>query len=169
MPPIVIAAGITAAASGAASVYGANKSSSAANTAARYQADSANRAAEIEAQATRDALAFQREQEAIRRAEWEKTQAQNYGIWQSDYDYRKSQDALANALREKEYGLSETLGLGNLALGREQEANRMKQWQTRLTNLAPYRAVGSGSIAQLMRPIAYRGNPKGSVAELMGA
>lgn len=76
-----------------------------------------------------------------------------------------------------------------LQFQREQEAERQKEWQStqdrnygiyqdetnygraqtaqRYANLAPYRNLGTGAIAQLMQPINQRPAP-GSVAALMG-
>lgn len=66
-----------------------------------------------------------------------------------------------------------------LAFERSQAAQQQQNWQTtqdrnygiyqtQQANLAPYRALGAGAIAQLMQPIRQRPAPGGSVAGMMG-
>lgn len=86
MPLAAIGIGLgTALAGGAAAgagIYSAKKQASAAKSATAAQVQASNRAAEIEAQAAREALAFQKEQEATRKAEFEKAQALNFQQYQ---------------------------------------------------------------------------------------
>lgn len=64
------------------SAYAANRAGSSANRSARYQTDYANRAADLEAKAAAEALAFEKEREARRRAEFDSIQARNFEQYQ---------------------------------------------------------------------------------------
>lgn len=78
MPPIAAAPLFYGAlATGTAAVGAAAIGSQSAGRSGRYQSETANRAADLEAQAAREALAFEKEREAARKAEFDKVQALN--------------------------------------------------------------------------------------------
>jgi hypothetical protein len=89
----MVGAGINA----GASIYGAHKTGKAQTDAARYQQAQANYAADLEAKAAAEALAFAKEQEAARHAEWKTTQDRNYAIYVDDRteDRRRYDDQVA--------------------------------------------------------------------------
>lgn len=98
MPIPVITAAIAA-------VYSAKKQSSAAKQANSAQVTASNKAADIEAQAAREALAFQKEQEATRKAEFEKAEALNF---------QQYQEQLARMVPYRNVGLAALGGLGRV-------------------------------------------------------
>lgn len=69
--------GVPAGLQTATNIYGARTQANAANDAARYQTEAANHAADVQAQAAKDALEFQKTTEATRKAEFDRTEAEN--------------------------------------------------------------------------------------------
>lgn len=69
-------------ATGVAALGASAVSSRSANKSAKYQVGAANRAGDLEAQAAREALAFEKEREAARKAEFDQIQARNFEQYQ---------------------------------------------------------------------------------------
>lgn len=67
---------------GIANIYAANKGANAASESARLQAEGIARAQELQSRDNAETLKFLKEQEATRKAEQEKAQSLNYGIYQ---------------------------------------------------------------------------------------
>lgn len=72
---------VSATAGAGAGIYGAHKTSSAANRAADLSVQAADRAATLQAKSAADALSFAKQQEEERKREWEATQARNFGLY----------------------------------------------------------------------------------------
>jgi hypothetical protein len=111
MPAAVAAAIISGVAGTAATVYSASKQSSTSKALANQQGTAASQAAELEAKSAADQLAFLREQEATRKAEWEKTQAANLAMYNSSYGTANAQ------YQQRQENLAPYRGLGLGALG----------------------------------------------------
>lgn len=99
MPAAVAIPLIAAGASAGASIYAANRGSSAASRAAREQTQGANYAADIQARTNREAIEFQKQQAAEEARRYETDRQANYDQW---------------AAREGRLGtLSQMWGFGN--------------------------------------------------------
>jgi hypothetical protein len=108
----VVGAGLGA----ATSAYSSKSSNSSADKAAQLQYNASQQAAALQAKAATDSLLWAKQQDALNRTEWQKTQDQNAAQWQSEYDYTKSLEAARQAR------LAPYQGLGIGALGQMNQA-----------------------------------------------
>jgi len=130
MPAIVVAAIITAAAKTTASVV-----------AARSESGSSKRAADVQLSANADQLAFEKEQAAEARAEWEREQTEAKAQWDAE-----------QAKEETQYGDTLAIRQAEFALAKQKYTDRQSQ-------MAPYRAAGVGALAQLATLSGVAGPP----------
>jgi hypothetical protein len=139
MPAAIAVPLIVGAASAGASVYASRAGSSAAKRGAQLQTNSANYAADLEAKANQRALEFTQAQEAQRQKEFQITQDRNKVIYDAE-----------------------------MARDQSRYDDQQARYTTRRNDLAPYRAFGAGSLAQLAQPIPRAGGP-GSLGARMGS
>ena len=146
------------------SIFGAKSSNKATTQAAQLQTDSANRAAELQKQSSDASLAFLREQEAARQAEYEKTNAYNFDIWtkenerarmEADRNFGLSSSQLAQSkyLTEAQMAQSADQFNQDIGLRRDQQAYIKALEAARQGRLKPYQQFGLGTLAQLSQPI----------------
>jgi hypothetical protein len=98
------------------SMFGSKGSNNAATQAAQLQYNAAQQAAALQAKAAQDALLWSKQQDALNREEWQKTQDTNAAQWQSEYDYTKQLEAA------RQQRLAPYQGLGIGALGQINQA-----------------------------------------------
>lgn len=178
--PLAIAA-VPAAIGAVGSIFGSKSSSNANRQATQASTAAAQRAAELEAQSASAALAFAREQEAARQAEYQKTQDYNFNIWKQENDWTKALSERSFGLQADQLGLSreqiansrwiaeQQLAQGNQQFAETMGFNREKQAyikaleDARQARLRPYQGMGIGTLAQMGQPI-----PTGGGGQTLG-
>lgn len=114
-----------------AAIIGAAATTATAAIAAKTQSSSAKRAAEAEMSALDKQLAWEKEQEATRKAEWERSQAEAKAQWEAE-----------QATETERYGSDLEMRRAEFELAKRKYVDRQAQ-------MAPYRQVGVGALAQL--------------------
>jgi len=177
-------AAVPAAIGAVGSIFGSKSSSNATRQATSASTAAAQRAAELEAKSAADALAFAREQEAARQAEYKSTQDYNYNIWKQENEWDRLMADRSFGLQADQLGLSREQLAQSLMLAREQMAQSQSQFDqtlgfnrekqayvkaledARQTRLRPYQGMGVGSLAQLSAPIP-RASGGGTIGDLV--